>query len=455
MLDFTSSLYLGLGHASGSLGPWTQLTTGVPAALAPPPGAAKVAEGLAQLQGCERALLGPSTLHLFWDLFGMLAGAGGIALYVDQGAYPIAQWGMAQAQLRGVPVAGFPHRNAQALAACVERAPRRRPVVVADGSCACCGSPLPIDAYLQVIRPHGGLLVLDDTQGLGIWGYSPSVQAPYGQGGGGSLRRRGCGGTDVIVVCSLAKAFGAPVAALSGSKAMVECVEASSQTRVHCSAPSAAAIAAAAAALGVNELYGDDLRQLLAQRVRLFRERLEGTGIRATGGLFPVQRMLSLPLAAAQELHARLLRTGVRSVLQLCSRGGSGEWYGARGVCADSPAQRECRYVDNGCPGSCGRRPAVDAATAWLRRQSRRLRVSRTGLQLKSGAGRTKPRREEREHEQLACRGFCLWRRAGIRQETEEEFRRRGCRAGRIDPAVRGPCGSKRAGRDDRRFEGT
>ncbi len=66
-------------------------------------------------------------------------------------------------------------------------------------------------------------------------------------------------------------------------------------------------------------------------------------------------------------------------------------------------------------PGSCGRRPAVDAATAWLRRQSRRLRVSRTGLQLKSGARRPSRRREEREHEQLACRGFCLWRRAGIR----------------------------------------
>ena len=32
MLDFTSALYLGLRHGSGSLRPWSALTTGVPAA---------------------------------------------------------------------------------------------------------------------------------------------------------------------------------------------------------------------------------------------------------------------------------------------------------------------------------------------------------------------------------------------------------------------------------------
>jgi 8-amino-7-oxononanoate synthase len=72
VLNFTSALYLGLRHPSWSLRPWAQLTTGAPAALAPPPGARMVADMLAALQGCERAALAPSTLHLFWDLFGMV-----------------------------------------------------------------------------------------------------------------------------------------------------------------------------------------------------------------------------------------------------------------------------------------------------------------------------------------------------------------------------------------------
>ena len=53
--------------------PWTQLTTGRPAALEPAPEAVVLAQDLAQLLGCERAVLAPSTLHLFWDLFDVLA----------------------------------------------------------------------------------------------------------------------------------------------------------------------------------------------------------------------------------------------------------------------------------------------------------------------------------------------------------------------------------------------
>lgn len=60
MLDFTSALYLGLRHPSGSLWPWSQFTTGRPAALAIPASQERVAEALAELQGCERATLGPS-----------------------------------------------------------------------------------------------------------------------------------------------------------------------------------------------------------------------------------------------------------------------------------------------------------------------------------------------------------------------------------------------------------
>jgi len=37
VLDFTSALYLGLRHPSGSLRPWARFTLGVPAALAAPP----------------------------------------------------------------------------------------------------------------------------------------------------------------------------------------------------------------------------------------------------------------------------------------------------------------------------------------------------------------------------------------------------------------------------------
>ena len=73
MLDFTSSLYLGFRHASHELRPWAQLTTGAPAALVEPATATHVAQRLAALQGCQRATLATSSLHLFWDVFDQLA----------------------------------------------------------------------------------------------------------------------------------------------------------------------------------------------------------------------------------------------------------------------------------------------------------------------------------------------------------------------------------------------
>jgi 8-amino-7-oxononanoate synthase len=73
MLDFTSALYLGLCHPSGTLRPWAQLTTGRPAALQEPPGTEGVTESLVHLLGCAGATLGTSTLHIFWDVFQVLA----------------------------------------------------------------------------------------------------------------------------------------------------------------------------------------------------------------------------------------------------------------------------------------------------------------------------------------------------------------------------------------------
>ena len=120
VLDFTSALYLGLNHAHAELRPWRQLTLGKPAALSPPPESEAIADQLARLIGCERATLGTSTLHLFWDVFGQLSRER-IAIYVDAGTYPIARWGVERALARGALVRGFKHHDVRALqqACCV------------------------------------------------------------------------------------------------------------------------------------------------------------------------------------------------------------------------------------------------------------------------------------------------------------------------------------------------
>src|SRR5205823_5044354 len=110
----------------------------------------------------ERATLAPSTLHLFWDLFLVLAG-NDTSIHVDREAYPIARWGIERAAARGVAVTSFAHRDPDALLRRVRMDPRRRPIVVTDGFCPGCG-PAPLRRYHEVITRYGGLLVIDDTQ---------------------------------------------------------------------------------------------------------------------------------------------------------------------------------------------------------------------------------------------------------------------------------------------------
>lgn len=315
-LDFSASLYLGLQHPSRLLRPWSQLTTGAPAALAETAGSDSVALRLARLQGCQQATLARSTLHLVWDLFGILA-AEPIAIYLDSGAYPTARWGVERAAARGAPVFTFRHRDAAALEQLLrQHTGRRRPVVVSDGLCNLCGCALPLAAYIECVRRVGGLLVIDDTQALGILGRRPKSAPPYGQGGGGSLTYCNTGGPEVLLISSLAKGFGAPLAALSGGSDPIRQFEANSQTRVHCSPPSAAAIQAAGRALALNAERGEAIRTALAQRVRQFRRGLAEAGLSTYGRWFPAQTLRLPPSVNVKQLHRDLDHRGVRTVLR-------------------------------------------------------------------------------------------------------------------------------------------
>jgi 8-amino-7-oxononanoate synthase len=267
-------------------------------------------------------VLGPSTFHLFWDLFGMLARRP-VRIYIDSGLYPIARWGVERAAAQGVPVREFAHHDVEALRRKLEQdsQSRQQPLLVTDGFCPGCGKPAPLSAYLDSVRTSGGWLIVDDTQALGIFGYSPSPDAPYGREGGGMLPRVAISDPNVLVIGSLAKAFGAPVAVLSGSRAIVEKFKANSQTRMHCSPPSLSVMRAAEHALRVNRKRGDRLRLHLAHLVTRFRDRAEKAGLRFTGGLFPVQTLAPASKAATLRLHERLLRHRVRTVLRHAAHG--------------------------------------------------------------------------------------------------------------------------------------
>jgi 8-amino-7-oxononanoate synthase len=313
--DFTSALYLGFWHESQALKPWAQLTTGKPAILEEPPGSEMIASRLAKLQGLDQSTLARSTLHLFWDFFGMLAEER-VAIFQDSGSYSIAQWGIERAAYKGVPVYRFPHKDVDALQRLLNRpSGGRKPVIVTDGICTTCGCTVPIKAYHELVRRAGGLLVIDDTQAIGILG-EQRLSTPYGTGGGGSLRYQNVSGPNVVSVSSLAKGFGVPLAVFSGSRVLVQKFKSRSQTRIHCSPPSVADVHAGERALDLNSTHGDAMRLQLAQRVQQFRRQAADAGLSADGGLFPIQTPRLPAKLSLEQVHQELLDLGIRTVLR-------------------------------------------------------------------------------------------------------------------------------------------
>lgn len=313
MAGFTSALYLGLAHGSGDLRPWPRLTAGAPAALVPPAGSRSVARRLAQLVGTETATLGVSTLHLFWDLFGQLRRRP-VRILADQHLYPVGRWGIERAA--DVPVSFFAHHKAADLSCRLECGPKLRPVIVTDGLCPDCGRVPPLDLYLTLAERHGGWLLVDDSQALGLLGRNPGPGRPYGLGGGGSPAFRGIESPRLLCLSSLAKSFGAPLAMLAGSKEAIRSFLEESETLVSSSPPSVAAIRAAEAALDFNHQRGDDMRARLAERVARFRRGLRESGLRSEGGLSPVQNLRIPAGLDPAALWRRLQASGAQAVLR-------------------------------------------------------------------------------------------------------------------------------------------
>jgi 8-amino-7-oxononanoate synthase len=305
MLDFTSALYLGIEHASWELEPWSALTQGRPAALAEPLSARELAANLAVLMNCESGVLMPSTLHLFWDLFTALAREP-IAVLLDDAAYPMARWGVERVACSGIPVCSFSHLDTGTLPALLRAvvAEGRKPVIATDGVCLTCGRAAPLRRYLKLIEHYDGLLVIDDTQALGILGI----------GGGGSLRRWGLRSPRALIGASLAKALGVPVAVLAGGAGRIREFVGWSDTRVHSSPPCAAVVAAGRHALAMNASRGDELRRRLSALVVRFQRWLGNAGLDVLKHPFPVQALQLPAHVSAVDFHRALLSRSIQTV---------------------------------------------------------------------------------------------------------------------------------------------
>ena len=315
MVDFTSSLYLGMRHKTAELLKWSQLTTGVPAALWEPVKSREIGRAIAHMQGLETGRLAPSTLHLYWDLYGFLSNQN-ITVFIDEKAYPVSMYGVERLSVKNVPVYFFQHLNAKYLSHFIRTKLKTAstPVVITDGWCTHCGQAAPLAEYAEMVSRRGGYIIIDDTQAFGILG-EKITNAAYGNGGGGTLKWLNVDGPCIISIVSLAKGFGVPIAAISGNKTFISEFIDRSETRVHSSPVSIADLHAAINALSNNFFSGEERRKKLLNNVVSIKKGLNQLGISLTGGMFPFQTINNLPPNQISNLFQKLTANGIKAIL--------------------------------------------------------------------------------------------------------------------------------------------
>ncbi len=311
LVDFTSALYLGFRHPSRALPGYHRLTKGLPAVLSTGREERQLGNEVARLQGFRAGLVGSSTLHLYVDLVRRLARAP-VSLLMDAYAYPVSRWAAVMVRAMGGQLVTFGHLDAAALERGLRRA-HHRPVVMVDDYCPNCGRQVDLPRVYAAVRAHDGLLVVDTTQGLGVVGPAPTRGQPLGLGGRGVFAQTSTPTTGAVAIASLSKAFGTPLAVISGPPSLLRPMQRSGSF-VHCSPPPRPAVDAGLRALRLAQSEeGDQRRRVLSARVTQLRRGLARMGLPSRGGSFPVL-VVELAPSVVRRAHRALLAAGIATL---------------------------------------------------------------------------------------------------------------------------------------------
>ncbi|MCF6147067.1 MAG: pyridoxal phosphate-dependent aminotransferase family protein [Candidatus Kuenenia sp.] len=326
IVSFISSCYLGLnqnqyvkGAVCDAVKRWGT-SLGTPRILGIDKLTSSVESKIALLTRREKAIIFPSTTQLAIDVLPLLSGPNG-ALFMDEWAYQTSFEGAFSARKTGAKCYCFKHNDPTALESMLKKhASSGNNVIVCDGVYSSGGQKVSLSDFIEIARRFHALIYVDDAHGIGVYGkIASSVKTPYGYGGGGTpVYFNTIASNRILHVGTLSKAFGVPVAFIAGHTHFIEYLKYHAKAFVHSSPPSLPVLAAAEAALTVNEYSGDHLRNVLYQRVQQFRQGLTRIGIkRRSCNYFPIQTIYFSSKKTATKAAAYLRRMGIWVLLQL------------------------------------------------------------------------------------------------------------------------------------------
>ncbi len=220
-------------------------------------------------------------------------------IFIDSMAH-YSLWDAAQASTR--LITPFHHRSAESLLEKIkiELQPCEHPLVISDGVFPISGEIAPLPELLEVIRPYGGRVFLDDAHAMGV----------LGNHGRGCLDHFQIDGPEVLTCGTLAKALGGYGGVITGPAEWIDRVEQNSGVCIGASPIPLVTAAASTAALRIAR-ENPDLRERLWGNVTLARNGLRSLGWKMDDTPVPILCLPALPGLNLSSLEKRLFEKGI------------------------------------------------------------------------------------------------------------------------------------------------
>ena len=307
LVDFASSGYLGFdldpevaATVTDHLASWGT-HPGRPRLLGGPAPFSQLEERLANLLGCEDAMLMPTLTQIHSSVIPVLAGDG--IVFLDGRAHRTVYEGAMVARSHGATIQRFRHHDHEHLEEMLRSWPVGPKLIAMDGVNAMTGNAPDVRAFASLAREYDALLYLDDEHGFGVMGERGSDElCEWGKRGNGIVRHQGEEYENVVYVAGFSAAYSATLAFLAAPTKMKDVLKVAAPPYLYSGPPSIASLATAAAGLHANDRRGELRRYEAFRKAARVLERLHDLDVHTPNR--SGHPLIQIPLARADDLDA-------------------------------------------------------------------------------------------------------------------------------------------------------
>src|SRR5919108_1354627 len=259
----------------------------------------QIEERLAELLGCEDALVLPTITLIHMSVIPVLAGGG--TVFLENRAHKTIYDGCRFAEASGATLRRFAFEDPEDLQRLLREGHPAPRLVCMDGVNSMTGNAPDLPAFARLAREYDAVLYVDDAHGFGVIGERGLDEtSPYGSRGNSVVRHFGESYDHVVLVSGFLKAYSSLAAFVACPTELKRLLKTAAPPYLYSGPSPVASLATTLAGLDVNEQRGETIRAALWSKTATVLECLDSLGAHTPNRSgFP---LVEVPLADHTEI---------------------------------------------------------------------------------------------------------------------------------------------------------